>query len=265
MKDLDGLRVAITGGAGDIGVAVITELVGRGASITVIDRKPEEDAENWLSPVRAVTDPQYLVADVCDRDALTDAIEQVTRLDIAIGNAGIIRSAPFLDMAPEEWQSQVDVNMTGCFNFGQLAARHMVKHGRKGSMIFTGTWIQEVPWPRHSGYSASKAGMAMLAKSMARELAAYGIRVNVVAPGILNTGLAREAAEADPEFDDKASRVVPLGYLQTPEHVAQAMAFLASPAADYITGTVLTVDGGCSLFQSEPTGPVATVAAPTSE
>ena len=249
MERLDGLGVVVTGGAGDIGAAMGAELRRLGATVTLIDRKPRAEAEPWLARARAHGDVAYAEADVRDRPALEAALAAVDPLDVAIGNAGIVRSAPFLEITPEQWHDHLDVNLTGCFHLGQAAARLMVARGRPGRIVFTGSWVQEVPWPEIAAYSASKAGLRMLARSMARELASHGIRVNVLAPGIVDAGLARHQRETEPQYARRIAHVIPLGDLQTPEQVAQATAFLCSPAADYMTGATLLVDGGCSLFQ----------------
>ena len=188
-------------------------------------------------------------ADVVDREAVDAALGAIDPLDVAIGNAGIVESAPFLEVTPEQWRAHLDVNLTGCFNVGQAAARLMVERGRPGRILFTGSWVGEVPWPDIAAYCVSKAGVRMLARSMARELAEHGIRVNVVAPGIVWAGMARRQFETDPAYARRASGVVPLGEFGTPEQVAKAAAFLCSPDADYITGATLLVDGGASLFR----------------
>src|SRR5439155_9729594 len=168
---------------------------------------------------------------------------------VVVGNAGIVEPAPFLELTAEEWHAHLDVNLTGCFNTGQAAARLMVERGRPGLILFTGSWVGEIPWPEISAYCVSKAGVRMLARSMARELASRGIRVNVVAPGIVMAGMARQQYETDPDYARRASVVIPLGEFGTAEQIAKATAFLCSPDAEYMTGSVLLVDGGASLFR----------------
>jgi NAD(P)-dependent dehydrogenase (short-subunit alcohol dehydrogenase family) len=191
----------------------------------------------------------YYQADVTDRAAVDAVLAVVDPLDVAIGNAGIVESAPFLQVTSQEWQRHLDVNLTGCFNVGQAAARVMVERRKRGLVLFTGSWVGEVPWPDIAAYCVSKAGVRMLARAMARELAPHGIRANVVAPGIVFAGMARHQFETDPTYARRASVVVPLGELGTPEQIAKATAFLCSPDAAYMTGAVLLVDGGASLFQ----------------
>jgi NAD(P)-dependent dehydrogenase (short-subunit alcohol dehydrogenase family) len=249
MHDLAGLGIAVTGAAGDIGSAMARELASRGARVTMIDRLPPADAAARVAGVEALGDCEYRLADVTERAAVDAVLGAVDPLDVAIGNAGIVDAAPFLDVSAEQWHAHLDVNLTGCFNVGQAAARVMVERARPGRIIFTGSWVGEVPWPDIAAYCVSKAGVRMLARSMARELAEHGIRVNVVAPGIVWAGMARKQFETDPAYARRASGVVPLGEFGTAEQVAKATAFLCSPDAEYMTGSVLLVDGGASLFR----------------
>ncbi len=249
MEGIAGLGIAITGGAGDIGAAMGAELTRLGASVTLIDRKSPAEAVPWLERAHRHGEVTYVRADVRDRGAIDAALAAIDPLDVAIGNAGVVDSAPFLAITPEQWQAHLDVNLTGCFNVGQAAARLMVERGRPGRIIFTGSWVQEVPWPEIAAYSASKAGVRMLARSMARELAPHKILVNVIAPGIVYAGLARHQMETEPQYARRIQHVIPLGRLQEAEEVAKATAFLCSDAAAYMTGSVLLADGGCSLFQ----------------
>jgi NAD(P)-dependent dehydrogenase (short-subunit alcohol dehydrogenase family) len=251
---LDGLGIAVTGAAGDLGHAMSLELAQRGAQVTMIDRVSESEARPRVDAVAAVGDCAYRRVDVTDRAAVDAALAGVDPLDVAIGNAGIVESAPFLEVTVDQWRAHLEVNLSGCFNVGQAAARLMVARERPGLVLFTGSWVGEIPWPEISAYCVSKAGVRMLARSMARELAGHGIRVNVVAPGIVFAGMARRQYESDPNYRRRASVVVPLGELGTPQQVAQATAFLCSPEAAYMTGSVLLVDGGASLFQFEGQG-----------
>jgi NAD(P)-dependent dehydrogenase (short-subunit alcohol dehydrogenase family) len=243
------LGIAITGGAGDIGAAMAAELRRLGGRVTLIDRKSAAEAAPWLERAQVHGAVDFVEADVRDRAALESALAAIDPLDVAIGNAAIGHGIPFLEITEEQWQEHLDVNLTGCFNLGQAAARLMVARGHPGRIIFTGSWVQEVPWPEIAAYSATKAGGRMLARSMARELAAHRILVNVVAPGIVDAGLARHQIETEPQYARRIRHVIPLGELQSVEQVARATAYLCSTAADYMTGAVLLVDGGCSLFQ----------------
>lgn len=250
MEQLRDLGIAITGGAGDIGSAMGRELAKQGASVTLVDTKSSDTAEPWLAEVREFSNEvAYITVDVRDRNAVDEAMASIDPLDIAIGNAGIVDSAPFLDITEEQWHHHLNANLTGCFNLGQSAARLMVERGTRGRILFTSSWVQDVPWPEIAAYSVSKAGIRTLARQMARELAKHGILVNVIAPGIVNAGLARWQMENEPQYASRVQDVIPLGEPQTPEQVAKATAFLCSDASDYMTGSSLLIDGGCSLFQ----------------
>jgi NAD(P)-dependent dehydrogenase (short-subunit alcohol dehydrogenase family) len=247
---LRGKRAVISGGAGDIGAQTAAQLVREGAHVFVLDRKPEHEAAPWLEIVSRAGDSfEYVELDTTLRNDLESFFAEIDAVDIAIGNAGVGAVKPFLELDDELWQKTLDVNLTGCFRFGQTAARRMVEDRKEGRIIFTGSWVGRTPWPDIAAYSVSKAALRMLAKQMARELAEHRILVNLVAPGILNAGLAGARQRADAAYADSVKRMIPLGALQTPEQVADAILFLCSPAADYMTGSELLIDGGCSLFK----------------
>ncbi|HEY8861062.1 MAG TPA: SDR family oxidoreductase [Candidatus Limnocylindria bacterium] len=249
VKALAGIHVLLTGGAGDIGAAIASELASRGARLTLVDMKGDDDARPWLD--RIGSGFVYEVGDIRDGGRVDEIVHDAAPFDIAIANAGIVESAPFLEITPEQWARHIDINLTGSFNVAQAAARSMVERGAGGRIIFTGSWVQEVPWPEIAAYSVSKAGIRMLARTMAKELAPHHILVNVLAPGIVNAGLARHQLETEPQYAARVATAIPIGSLQQPEQVAKAMAFLCSPDADYLTGSVLLADGGCSLGPAE--------------
>jgi NAD(P)-dependent dehydrogenase (short-subunit alcohol dehydrogenase family) len=250
---LEGKHIVVTGGCGDIGRAMALELVDRGARVAVFDiREPApsgaEDADAFRQALED-GDISFSQVDVSDRSAVRSALERVTPLDAVIGNAGISESAPFLEITDEQWRRHQDVNLTANFYLGQEAARLMIARGSGGTILFTGSWVQEVPWPEIAAYSASKAGLAMLMRSMALELAPHNIRVNVVAPGIVAAGMAKYQMDHEPQYARRITNIIPLGRLQTPQDVARTAAFLCSDDAAYMTGATLLVDGGASLFQ----------------
>jgi NAD(P)-dependent dehydrogenase (short-subunit alcohol dehydrogenase family) len=253
-EGIAGKVILVTGGCGDLGRATVQALVAEGATVVASDLYPPDEARARLGGWGdAGGIAHYVRADVRERPevdaAIADIVARFGRLDIAISNAGVGRGIPFLDITPEDWAFHLDSNLTGCFHVGQAAAQQMVAQGRGGLILFTGTWVQEIPWPEIAAYCASKGGLLMLMRCMARELAPYRIRANIVAPGIVKAGLAGRQYEHELQYRERVGKVIPLGEMGTPQQVAQAFVYLCSAAADYMTGTSLLIDGGCSLFR----------------
>lgn len=249
--DLAGRTILITGGAGDIGRATAGLLATYGAIIVLADQHGPAEAAARLPCTSTGGALPYFQVDVRWRpsvETLFRALEENDLApDIVICNAGIVHNAPFLEVTEHDWEQTLAVNLTGCFHVGQVAARRMVAAGVRGKIIMTGSWVQDIPWTEGTSYGTSKAGLKMLARCMARELAPHGIRVNTVAPGIVNAGLSRQVMDADPLFAQRALRAIPLRELQSVDQVAEAALWMCLPASDYMTGATLLVDGGCSL------------------
>jgi NAD(P)-dependent dehydrogenase (short-subunit alcohol dehydrogenase family) len=240
----------VTGAAGDLGNAMAVHLAQAGASVVMWDIHPEITAQERIRAVQAAGKVLvYQSVDVRDRAAVDAAIAELKQLDIVCSNAGIVAAQPFLEITQENWQNHLDINLTGCFNVCQAAARKMVAAQTQGRIILTSSWVGSIPWPEITAYTVSKAGVNMLTKQMARELAVYGIRVNAIAPGIVKAGLAGRQLREEPQYAARVAKVIPLGNPGTPTEIAEAVVYLASPQTAYMTGTILTLDGGCSLFQ----------------
>lgn len=251
---LAGRTALITGGAGDLGNEMAFHLAQAGARVALWDVRSKAQAAARLRRIQALGGPViYQTVDVRKRAAVERALDEIAAqfgpVEIACVNAGIVESAPFLQVSLESWQRHLDVNLTGAFNVAQAVARRMVEHGIQGRIIFTSSWVAEIPWPDITAYTVSKAGLNMLMKQMARELAAHKICVNAIAPGIVKAGLAGRQLVEEPEYAARVAKVIPLGEPGTPTEIAQAVIYLAGPAAAYMTGSVLLLDGGCSLFQ----------------
>ena len=209
---LNGKTAIVTGGAGDLGSAMARQLAQNGAHVVIWDIVPQADAGDALERIHA-HDPQveYARVDVRDRAAVDSAIAALPQLDIVCSNAGIVEAQPFLELSGEIWQNHLDINLTGCFNVCQAAARRLVADGRPGRLILTSSWVAEIPWPEITAYTVSKAGVNMLVKQMARELAPQGILVNAVAPGIVKAGLAGRQLRDEPQYAARVAKVIPLG------------------------------------------------------
>ncbi len=247
---LQGKTAIVTGAAGDLGNAMARQLAENGAHVVLWDILPRAQASAAIERVRQhEPEAEYREVDVRDRGAVDAAIAGLPRLDIVCSNAGIVDAQPFLELSQRNWQNHLDINLTGCFNVCQSAARKMVAERTRGRLILTSSWVGAIPWPEISAYSVSKAGVNMLVKQMARELAAHGILVNAVAPGIVDAGLAGRQLREEPQYAARVAKVIPLVEPGTPEEIAAAVVYLASPQTAYMTGSVLTLDGGCSLFQ----------------
>jgi NAD(P)-dependent dehydrogenase (short-subunit alcohol dehydrogenase family) len=250
---LKGRGVLITGGLGAIGRVIVSRLLEVSASVTVNDVLPADlaarvieesswDKSRWAYFCADVTKPEEaraLAEAACARPGL---------LDVALCHAGMVKSYAILDFSANDWNQPMDLNLTGAFLVAQAAARAMVAQGKGGKIVVTSSCVQDVPCPEISPYNVSKSSMKMLMRGMARELAAKGIRVNSVAPGVVAVGLAKRQWDTEPDYHRRAEKAIPLGAMQPPESVADAIVFLCSSASDYMTGATVLVDGGCSLY-----------------
>lgn len=241
----------ITGGLGDIGSAICRDLAKDGYDLVVIDvideKSGAEKAATFVSETGQRVD--YYRADQTDQRAVKDVLSRHPQIDVVVITAAIVNAQPFLDIDLGAWEKQIQVNLTGSFIVAQSAAQQMVASQCAGHVIFVSSWVSERPWPEISAYSVSKAGVNHLMRQMALELAALGVRANAVAPGIVLAGLAKHQLETEPAYAARVATAIPLGTLQTAEDISQTVRYLASPAASSMTGTVLTIDGGCSLGQ----------------
>jgi NAD(P)-dependent dehydrogenase (short-subunit alcohol dehydrogenase family) len=243
----------ITGGLGAIGRTVVSSLFAHSARVTVNDLLPDKEAAkvskelNWPRERFA-----YVQADVSTaagaQSLLSKAHEAFGPLHIAICNAGMAEICPIVDYSEAQWDKIMDVNLKSVFLTAQASARAMIQASVRGKIIFTSSWVQDVPWPGITPYNVTKSGIKMLMRGMARELAPHGIRVNCLAPGIVAVGMAKRQWDTEPDYRRRAEKAIPLGFMQPPESVAHAFIFLCSDASDYMTGSTLLVDGGSSLY-----------------
>jgi 3-oxoacyl-[acyl-carrier protein] reductase len=243
MFDLTGRVALVTGASRGIGRAIAIKLAAQGATVVAAGR-----GGNAAATAAAIAEQggraEAVDLDVTDSAALAQLPGTIVsghgRLDVVVSNAGITRDQLLMRMKREEWDAVIATNLTATFTLAQAAMRPMLKQ-RCGRIIAVGSVVGQMGNAGQTNYAASKAGLIGFAKALAREVASRGITVNVIAPGMIDTDMTR--AIGDKTRVDWAA-VIPLGRLGTVDEVAAAACYLASDEAAYITGHVLTVNGG---------------------
>lgn len=237
---LDGKNALVTGGTRGIGRAVATTLAGAGANVLVCYRQEGEATEQLARELKAIPGDHHLVkADVSNQAEVDALFEECARrfgtLDTVVNNAGVISHVPFAELGADEWQRVIDTNLTGVFLVTQRALPLLSSNA---SITLIGSKAATVGVPLRSHYTATKAAMVGMMRGLTKELGPQGIRVNVVAPGIVDTvGLPAQARE-------RYESIISLRRLGKPEEIANVVAFLASDLAAYVTGETINVDGG---------------------
>lgn len=238
----------VTGASKGIGRAIAIALAKQGAFVIVNYNGSQAKAEETCRLIEEKGGEcecvQFNVAKVEETTAaLQECISKHGRLDILVNNAGITRDGLIMRMSEEDFDAVLDTNLKGAFHTIKVASRQMMKQ-RSGRIVNISSVSGILGNAGQANYSSSKAGLIGLTKTMARELASRGITVNAVAPGFIETDMTDALSEA---VKEGASKQIPLGYLGKPEDVAEAVCFLASEKAGYITGQVLCVDGGMAI------------------
>ncbi len=241
--------VAVTGAASGIGLGVARALVAADAQVILLDIAPAalDAASRELGMPGRVLD----VSSVRD---VREVFADLPPLGGLVASAGVSELAPIASMTSAHWRRITGVQLDGTFYCLQAAARNMVAHGRGGSVVFVGSVNGRFGHRGHSAYGAAKAGVEMLARVAALEFAGAGIRVNAVAPGIVESGMTA-AVLADDDFVGRWSAAIPLGRFGRPDDIADVITFLLSRRSRWITGQVIAVDGGASLRVEPKIGP----------
>ena len=248
MSFLKDKTAVVTGGSRGIGRAVVEKLAALGCNVAFSYQSSKEQADQLMKS--AGKSGARLAAsrvDVRDLDAVKAWIENVKKdfggLDILVNNAGIIIDKPLMTMAKDDWQQVIDTNLTGMFNVSRASIVTFMKQ-KSGAIINISSVSGTIGLPGQTNYSASKGGINAFTKALAKEVASFGIRVNAVAPGFIETEILDKFSK---EQKEKIVQNIPLNRIGTVGDVANCVAFLLGPRAQYITGQVIHVDGGLAM------------------
>ncbi|MEN9648192.1 MAG: hypothetical protein RLZ17_228 [Actinomycetota bacterium] len=236
-------KAIVTGGANGIGRVIVNQLASEGWHVGILDLNVADVEREEKLPKNCVA----ISADVSDVNSVEKAIKQFgSTPDLLVNNAGIVRFGPLLTLAQSEFEAVVRVNLIGTFTVSRQVAALMIADDKPGNIISITSMNGVVPGPNSGAYTSTKAGVALLTKQMALEWGPHGIRVNSIAPGLIDAGMSN-AVHADLEIREAREKRIPLRRLGTAQDIANLVSFLASEQSSYITGENILVDGGVTM------------------
>ncbi len=260
MRRLEGKVALVTGSSGGIGQGIAVRLAAEGAKVVVNYRSNPQGAEETLEKIKTQGGECFKADGYCDNERgysigadlgmvedvqrlIKESIEHFGQLDILVNNAGIEKHADFWEVTEKDFEAVMNVNFKGVFFACQSFVQHLLATKRTGRIINISSVHEELPFPHFTAYCASKGAMKMMTRNLAVELGPYGITINNVAPGAIETPINTKLLN-DPVKLNSLLQNIPLGRLGKPEDVSGLVAFLASDDAAYVTGTTFFVDGG---------------------
>jgi len=253
MKTLENQTAIISGALGDIGRSIARELASRGAAVALGDVRSETDAQPFLDELKnSGFRARYDCVDVSDADAVNHWIENVENEfgapNLIVPNAAIVTLEGIRTVTSEQWRRELNINLDGAFHLAQSASLRLLHHQKSGRIVFIGSWAAHAPHPHIPAYSVAKAGLRMLMKCLALDLAPHDILVNEVAPGYVDAGLSGKIFDENPQMRAEAEAKVPVRRLISSGEVALEVAHLCEPQTRHTTGSVVLMDGGLSLL-----------------
>lgn len=249
-----GRTVIVTGGASGIGRGIATAFGRESANVVVADRDYEGGEESTELVMEAGGNAEFIQTDVTNRDDLTNLVKSVERtygkIDVLVNNAGMILTAPVVEVSDDQWDLVLATNLTSVFILSRNVARHMIEHRNGGRIINISSIHAVLSEPNAGPYTASKGGIESFSRTLATELAPHKITVNCIRPGAVRTALT--APLYTPEIVAALKLRIPLGEIAGPEEIAAGVLYFASDEAWYSTGTTLAIDGGYIMDGSLP-------------
>ena len=248
-KQFEGRSAIVTGGTRGIGKAIALELARRGCSVAFNFARSAEEAEKLKAEIEGLGVKAFAAqCDVANTEASAEFVKAAAAefgtIDFLVNNAGITRDQLILRMKEDDWDSVIDTNLKGAWNFSKAVLRPMMKNENGGSIVNITSVSGVVGMLGQTNYSASKAGMIGLTKALAKEVASRKITVNALALGLVETEMA---SEMNADYREKILSQIPLGRLGNVQETAEIVCFLLSPAAAYITGEVINANGGLAM------------------